>query len=251
MQISIKTDAYTRGILLLILGCLAWLCLEKTTSSPALASSDDDPPKEKAPKVRELVAARAFVLLDENGKIRAALSTKTGGPSLTFMDSKGNNNVRLEIDELSFTLEGESLFNLRLSKSGSRLQLRDHDEKNSANLFVGDGGRISFSLDGEKEQGISLRKDADGMTSLSLRGNRNQEVSLMTTPRGDAILSLGDNERAEISLYSSLCTAGLVVQDDENVPRVVLGSGWDSVEKEPSSWIRILGKDGKNNWKAP
>ena len=251
MQLTIKIDPYSRTILLLILGCLVWLCLEKTTASTALARSDD-PPKEKAPKVREFVAARSFVVVDKNGKIRAALSAEDIGPHLTFLVSKGDELVHLGQDELSISVEGEPLFDLSLSKSGSRLLLSSPKKKARASLMIDGQDNVFFRLNHDDKQSASLSLGTDGMTNFDLRGDKPQErISLTTDQYGWSSLSLGDSKKAGFHAYASCAVAGMKICDGEHAPRMILGSDNEAPEKEPAAWMRVIGKDGKDRWSTP
>jgi hypothetical protein len=95
----------------------------------------------------DIVNARQFNLLDENGKVRARLGMSGNGPTLDFNDENGKLRVYLRVSEdgpvLLFGDESSKpCAYLRVTKEGPRLALFDANGKPRAFFRVSKDGPV-------------------------------------------------------------------------------------------------------------
>ena len=109
--------------------------------SPQLATAAEKKGVEVAP-VQQEVRARSFVLVDDNGKDRAALAMTEDGPRLFLSDENGEPRVTLSVQ-----------------KDGARLSLWDENGKNRVGLSVLKNG-----------PGVSVTKDMPNLTLMDGKG---------------------------------------------------------------------------------
>ncbi len=96
----------------------------------------------KRDRVEPEVRARSFVLVDDNGKDRAALAMTEDGPRLFLSDENGEPRVTLSVQ-----------------KDGARLSLWDENGKNRVGLSVLKNG-----------PGVSVTKDMPNLTLMDGKG---------------------------------------------------------------------------------
>jgi hypothetical protein len=123
-------------IMALIIGGLTLVWTLTKTTSAAYA--------QEAEAVQKIIRASEFVLVDENGKIRAALSVSKDGAGLTLWDENGKFRASLSAN-----------------KDGTMLGLRDENGKLRASLSaVKDGpGLDLFDENGKPRAGLAVLKD--------------------------------------------------------------------------------------------
>jgi hypothetical protein len=113
--------------------------------------------------VNEVRASR-FVLVDENGKIRAKLFVNKNGPVLDMLDENGKSRIGLTTNEDGpwlglFDEDGKLRARLGVTKVGPWLGLFDEDGKTRAELFVNNNvwGPDEFDrFDGRRRFGLNL-----------------------------------------------------------------------------------------------
>ncbi len=86
-----RFDAYSKVILTIIAVCLVGLCVDRFTAQA-------DAQATQPTKVRyDVVEAKTFRLVDEEGKERGAIRIEDGTAGLTFADGKGRRGVDLSV----------------------------------------------------------------------------------------------------------------------------------------------------------
>ncbi len=129
---------------------LAAILLESRTT-PEIGTTRTS---ESISEVEDVVRARSFVVIDENGKPRIILAMTENGPKLAFFDE--NQKYRIGLGEAKEVLglnlsdeNGESRALLFMDKDGPRLSLSDENEKIRATLGINktitpDGKTINY-----------------------------------------------------------------------------------------------------------
>jgi len=123
---------------------IAAVCLVVTAAAIAYAAGQATAP------VQEVVRAQKFELVDEAGKMRAALAMLPSGAGLGLYDNDGK--LRADL--------------LLLSDGGPRLRLLDKEEKPRAGLMLladGSPALVLYDKDGKARAGLLV--SADGSAS--------------------------------------------------------------------------------------
>ena len=138
----------------------------------------------------DVVNAKKFNLLDDNGKTRASLSATELGTALTLRDENNQPRASLSVTELetALTLRDENnqpRAKLALSKNGPELALCDENDKPRARLAVSKDEMVLdlFDADGKPLVGLFLSKDGSG-SGLLLRDKNHFRVMLSVSELG-------------------------------------------------------------------
>ena len=163
------------------------------------------------------IRANAFVLVDENGKMRARLSVNKNGVALALLNRNGIPGAALTV-----------------VKGAPGLTLYDENAKGGAVLAVGkDGpGLTLFDENGKADATLAVLKGEPGLSLLDEKG------------KDRAVLAVGKDG------------PGLALFDENGKGRAMLGAG-KTVSPDgrkityPESSLRLFGPDETVVWQAP
>ena len=124
----------------------------------------------------EAVRARRFVLLDPEGRKRAALSMQDGSPELVMRDQEGTIKVPLKPRALKLGKDGTTL-RAMLRRDG--LQVRDKRARPRAWFGMLPTGSGLILRDGQQTRRVELGQLAAGSTAFVLRDDRRQVIDRM------------------------------------------------------------------------
>jgi hypothetical protein len=163
----------------------------------------------------DIVNAKQFNLLDENGKVRACLGMQNG-PKLVFFDEDGKNRAELTVP-----------------KDGPRLDFSDENGKLRAYLRVSKDGPVLLFGDENSKPCAYLRVSKDG-PRLALFDASGKPRAYLRVSKDGPVLELGDEKGLRAGLGAAQITApdGVVVT-------------------YPESSLVLVGPDGKVQWRAP
>ena len=179
---------------------------------------------ERTEAVPEVVKARQFLLVDENGKERAGLSMGKDGPVLVLVDENGKERAGLS-----------------MGKDGPGLALMDENEKPRAVLGMGKDGVVLSLMDENGKQGAVLRvKKVEG-SFLGLRDENGKTRAGLKLDKQFPQLFLADENgqiRAAMAVINDAALLGL--KDENGEDRATLG-----VAKQ-GPWLTLTDENGKH-----
>jgi hypothetical protein len=174
---------------LLLAGVLLSFVLLAAAMTAGIASRED------------IVNAKQFNLLDDNGKTRAVLVVDEDGPLLSLNDENGKPHAILNAN-----------------KDGSALDLFDKNGKLRVILAVDVNGSTLFLADENKKLRASLAEDVDGPRLCLRDENGKLRVALTATVDGP-MLDLSDkngNTRARLGINKTTTPGGKVITYPES-----------------------------------
>ena len=186
----------------------------------------------------DVVNAKQFNLLDDNGKTRAVLKVKDG-PGLALYDANGKPRVILAVDE-----------------DGPKLNLFDENEKTRAALGVGkDWVQLKlYDENGKFRIALSVNKEGPGLDLIHENGKCRASLSVLKD--GPALDLLDENGKPRASLDVDKNGPGLNLFDKNDKGRAVLGISQTTtpdgkVITYPESSLLLFDPNGNVIWMAP
>ena len=139
--------------------------------------------------IRDVVQAKAFQLVDDDGSVRAEMKlSEDGSPEFVLRDQYGQDRLVARIDGFSASLslsnqDGQARFDVSVDESGDpSLSLRDHGGKPRLSASLDESGRPSLDLRDQDEQPrLSVSLDRTGQPGLYLRDDRGQKSLILGT----------------------------------------------------------------------
>jgi hypothetical protein len=244
-KLEIELTRARRGNRLLLAGVMLTFVLLAAAMTAGIASRED------------VINAKQFNLLDDNGKTRAVLSADKDEPRLTLLDVDGNTRVLLSVnkDRSLLTLSNaDGLAVLGVTKGGDvvkggvvmggpQLTLSDTDrkprvmltaDKDEALLGLYSGGKFFTNLFTDIDGTRLVMKDADGKARVALGvANGNSQLNLwdgngkfntyLTAHNNAAALTLNDADgKTRVSLNVIKEGPSLFLSGADEKPRVSL-----------------------------
>ncbi|NIA08179.1 MAG: hypothetical protein GWP14_11195 [Actinobacteria bacterium] len=207
-----RTKRNSRRLILggmgLFLGLSALLVAGRTTTSTVYAQEKTND--------KTVIRANAFILLDEQGRERGALSMYSFGPALTLLDEKNKTRAVLSV-----------------GKEGPNLSLAD--EKGKPRVF--------------------LAMDEKGM-GLGMFAEQGNSLTLAVIKDGPGLNLVDENGGIRVALCLDKDRPMLDLRDENGKSRAVLGSGRTTapdgkIISYPESSLLLFGPEGKIIWQAP
>ena len=214
----------------------------------------------------ESVEARAFVLRDDAGQVRAQLAMKEAGPELTFFDARERAQVRLLATDDSRGLylsdrDDRTRLSLVVSDGGPRLSLSNAEGRPQAELGVKEQGPSLVLYDTHRVGRVWLHAN-DSAGGLGLYDHRAMRAALTVTEFGPVLL-FSDLNRKPLAMFSATRKSGsaptepsLILYDESGNSRAVLGSALGSIapgvdgSSSPASLV-LYHEEGGTLWSAP
>jgi hypothetical protein len=184
---------------------------------------------EKAP-IPEEIRARSFVLVDEEGRVRAELSaSEEGGTELVLYDELKMFEIQLWVDRRGPILSlrkvpkgvGEIPFEVELKTSDEGAQIVLHDEKGV--------GRMTLTV-------------VEGCPSFSLNHEMTPTILGTTFPLPMLELKILE-ERPSLCLYDKQGKAKVVLWAREEGSGLGLGNNLSQIEND-GAILQVIGKEG-------
>ena len=130
------------------------------------------------PEVADVLKCKRLEVVDEQGKIRAAVTVDEAGPSLSLWDAQGKVRAGLGVSEAGTGLtlsdaQGKVRAGLAVFEAGSGLMLSDAQGKPRAGLAVPEDGPAALALFDAQGQGRAVPESSirlygpDGYVSWS------------------------------------------------------------------------------------
>ena len=167
---------------------------------------------------KDVIRARSFVLVDDDGRERAELTvTEDGSARLLFRDKDG-----VRGPWIGFRSDGVQALTLTDADGFSYLELRVNDGLPAVILYgdkAGENRRRRAELSVDKDGAASLRlMDAAGqvVTRVTSRTDGTGDITLFSGAKMKASIWLGDDGKARVGLF-----------DGRKKPRMTMGFGTD------------------------
>ncbi len=160
--------------------------------------------------VPEVVKARRFLLVDENGKERAGLGMDKDGPFLDLRDENGKERARLGLAKAFSGL-------VLSSENGSAVALAAGNDM-QALTFMGENGKQRAVL-------MTLKDGHAGLAVLD--ENEKPRARLVVDKDGPALNLLDENDKIRAALQLPKDGPSLNLSDENGKQRAVLGANKD------------------------
>ena len=205
---------------------------------------------QKVKATPKTIRAKKFILENENGKLRAELSSTKDGPKLYMFDENGKERAILGIsaDGPALTLldeNGKSSVCLSVLKEGPQLHLWDENDLGISLSIIGNVAMVSMSDHGKLRAAMNTTEVGSGLKLFSENGKPVAGLSAFKKD-GSSLLHMRDkNSKTCASLHVFRNGSALTLMGQNGTTRTDMGV----VKNQPK--LNMRNKKGKLIWSAP